>query len=99
MTAAREWTPYGVEVDGTQPGLGYAGEWFDAHVGAQYLHARWYDVATGRFTSRDPMQADLTSYIYATSNPINYVDPTGYFSEKTIKDSLFWRGGYGNGGN
>ena len=58
VTAAREWTPYGVEVGGAQPGLGYAGEWFDADVEAQYLRARWYDVATGRFTSRDPWEGD-----------------------------------------
>jgi hypothetical protein len=39
VVAAREWTPYGVEVDGAQPGLGYAGEWFDANVELQYLRA------------------------------------------------------------
>jgi hypothetical protein len=32
---AREWTPYGVELDGAQPGLGYTGEWWDAVVGLQ----------------------------------------------------------------
>ena len=25
VTAAREWTPYGVEIGGAQPGLGYTG--------------------------------------------------------------------------
>jgi hypothetical protein len=39
VVATREWTPYGVEVGGAQPGLGYAGEWFDANVELQYLRA------------------------------------------------------------
>ena len=69
VTAAREWTPYGVEVGGAQPGLGYAGEWFDADVDAQYLRARWYDVATGRFTSERCVGGRLStlslSYVYA----------------------------------
>ena len=88
MTAAREWTPYGVEVGGAQPGLGYAGEWFDAAVGLQYLRTRWYDVATGRFTSRDPWEGILWqsvhSYTYVSNNPINSRDPSG------LVDCLAW---------
>jgi hypothetical protein len=34
------------------------------------------------------MRADSHLYMYAASNPVNYRDPTGYFAEKTIKDSL-----------
>ena len=74
VTAAREWTPY-------------AGEWFDADVEAQYLRARWYDVAAGRFTSRDPLNAEHP-YAYVNNNPLNWIDPTGYFSEETIKNSI-----------
>jgi RHS repeat-associated protein len=85
VTAAREWTPYGVAIGGAQPGLGYAGEWFDADVDAQYLRARWYDVATGRFTSEDVWEGDyqqpqsIHSYVYARNNAINLVDPSGLF--------------------
>ena len=86
VTAAREWTPYGVAIGGAQPGLGYAGEWFDADVEAQYLRARWYDVATGRFTSEDVWEGDyqqpqsIHSYVYARNNAINLVDPSGLCS-------------------
>ena len=79
VTAAREWTPYGVEVGGAQPGLGYTGEWFDADVEAQYLRARWYDVATGRFTSRDPWEGDIynpetrNGFDYANDNPMVFL--------------------------
>jgi RHS repeat-associated protein len=83
VTAAREWTPYGVEMGGAQPGLGYAGEWFDAHVEAQYLRARWYDVATGRFMSEDVWEGDkyqpltLHAYLYALATPMNLADASG----------------------
>ena len=97
VTAAREWTPYGVEVGDPQPGLGFTGEWFDADVEAQYLRARWYDVATGRFTSRDPLNAEHP-YAYVNNNPLNWIDPTGYFSEETIKNSIDLGGFLGSWG-
>jgi RHS repeat-associated protein len=77
LIAARAWTPYGVEFDGAQPGLGYAGEWFDAAVGLQYLRARWYDVEVGRFTQSDAIM-NTPTYQYASANPINRIDPSGY---------------------
>ena len=69
VVSAREWSPYGVEVGGAQPGLGYAGEWFDAEVGLQYLRARWYDAEVGRFTSRDSLQLESNLYTYGNANP------------------------------
>ena len=77
MTAAREWTPYGVEVGGPQPGLGYAGEWFDAAVGLQYLRARWYAPKDAIFVSRDPIESELP-YLYVRGNPVNRIDPSGW---------------------
>ncbi len=88
VTADREWSPYGAEVGGAQAGLGYTGEWQDADVGLVYLRARWYQAETGRFTQRDPV-ATSTFYRYASGNPINYVDPTGYFSEGLIQRSVY----------
>jgi len=63
--------------------LGYTGEWFDADVGLTYLRARWYDGATGRFTSQDTWEGDhykpqtLHFYVYVENNSINLVDPSG----------------------
>ncbi len=42
----------------------------------QYLRARYYDGATGRFLARDPLPL-LQRYPYAQNNPANYVDPYG----------------------
>lgn len=66
ITAAREWSPYGVELvlsgaegaGGTQAGLGYTGEWQDTNVGLTYLRARWYDPGMGPFTSQDVCEGD-----------------------------------------
>ena len=81
---AREWTPYGVEVGDAQSGLGYAGEWFDAAVGLQYLRARWYDAEVGRFTQEDAFPPRITRpqdfnlYSYVHNSPLMYIDPSGY---------------------
>ena len=91
LTAAREpvlsvaegWTPYGVEVNGAQSGLGFTGEWFDADVGLQYLRARWYDAEVGRFTRVDPWYGNLErpqsqgGFSYVVNNPIRLLDPLG----------------------
>ena len=88
VVAAREWTPYGVEVGSAQAGLRYAGEWFDAEVSLQYLRARWYAPETGRFTSRDPWEGDyshpqsLNGWAYIVGNPILFTDPSGLIPER-----------------
>jgi RHS repeat-associated protein len=51
--------------------------------GLTYLRARWYDPATGRFASRDPLigntidPTSLNSFVYARSNPVMNADPSG----------------------
>jgi hypothetical protein len=48
-----------------------------------YLRARWYDAASGTFTSVDPfdgferMPYSLHPYQYGYSDPVRYTDPTG----------------------
>jgi RHS repeat-associated protein len=61
----------------------YRGEQFDAHLRMQYLRARHYDLATGRFTRLDPFAGvpgeplTLHKYGYAGGEPINRHDPEG----------------------
>jgi RHS repeat-associated protein len=45
-------------------------------TGLEYLRARYYDPATGRFLSEDPLPL-LRRYPYAGNDPVNYVDPSG----------------------
>jgi RHS repeat-associated protein len=61
----------------------YRGEQFDPDLGLYYLRARYYNPATGRFTSRDPLSGDglrpgsFHKYLYAEGDPANLVDPSG----------------------
>ena len=60
----------------------YVGEQRD-ETGLVYLRARMYDPVGGRFLGRDPVPGRMTSpsslnrYVYAESNPIDLVDPSG----------------------
>ena len=61
----------------------YNGESFNAATGQQYLRARWYDSAAGRFNRLDPWAGDtktpvtLHKYLYCGANPVDLVDPSG----------------------
>jgi RHS repeat-associated protein len=61
----------------------YSGEQFDSKIGQQYLRARYYDPATGRFNRLDPFFGNLNDpqslhkYAYAHNDSVNGVDPTG----------------------
>jgi RHS repeat-associated protein len=87
VTYAARYAPFGTLLwqQGTAPGpWGFAGEMQDP-TGLLYLRARWYDPATGRFLTRDPvpgvpmLPASLNPYVYALNNPVLYTDPSGEF--------------------
>ena len=66
----------------------YDGQYLDSISGLYYLRARWYDPATGQFTSIDALVA-LTDqpYSYAGGNPVNGSDPNGLGGPGTCS---FW---------
>jgi len=63
---------------------GFAGGYTDP-TGLVKFGTRYYDPTLGRWTQQDPITGTindpgtLNRYIYAACNPINAVDPTGYF--------------------
>ncbi|MBE7020833.1 MAG: hypothetical protein E7411_05320 [Ruminococcaceae bacterium] len=57
----------------------YSGEYFDEESGLIYLRARYYDTASGRFISEDPIKDGLNWYVYCGNNPVNFIDPLGLF--------------------
>jgi RHS repeat-associated protein len=65
---------------------GYAGERTDFDTGLTHLRAREYAPHIGRFVSADGAWARTSSgvaantYTYASAEPINLIDPHGYFS-------------------
>jgi choice-of-anchor A domain-containing protein/RHS repeat-associated protein len=63
----------------------FTGEQFDAGLNQYYLRARYYNQQIGRFTQLDTWMGNnqdpisLHKYLYAASDPVTYVDPTGNF--------------------
>lgn len=71
----------------------YANYYYDTESGLYYLQARYYDPATARFLSKEPLQGRLcpecgfdafakaapstSPYAYAASNPLSFTDPDG----------------------
>ena len=82
----------------------YSGEQTDRATGLQYLRARYYDPATGRFNRMDPFSGDLEDpqslhkYLYTHANPIMGVDPSGEFlgTVMAIMNRIWMGGMYGS---
>ncbi|MCP4301378.1 MAG: type IV secretion protein Rhs, partial [Gammaproteobacteria bacterium] len=70
----------------TQNNYQFTGEQYDSALDQYYLRARYYDPKSARFTQRDNFVGvisdpiSLHKYLYANSNPVNLIDPSGNFS-------------------
>ena len=66
---------------------GYNAESYNPMLKLQYLRARYYDVERGNFLTEDIYLGDISDpltlnrYNYVKSNPLNYIDPSGFVSE------------------
>jgi RHS repeat-associated protein len=75
--------------DGTR----WQGSWCDTNTGLYYVVARWYDPASGRFLSQDPMEQAKTSpqdrdlYQYGAGDPVNRMDPDGRCSASNQEEA------------
>ncbi|HEY7156597.1 MAG TPA: RHS repeat-associated core domain-containing protein, partial [Gemmataceae bacterium] len=75
--------PFGGNVSQTNPGnaprFGYAGGEQDAILGIYHFNSRWYNPATGKWLSQDPLglKPDSNPYRYVGNDPTNAIDPTG----------------------
>src|SRR5439155_8710848 len=76
----------------------YSGEWLDSSIGLYHLRARYYNLATGRFWARDPVEGapctplSYNPYIYASDDPVDQIDPTGdqaILESLNLADSIF----------
>jgi RHS repeat-associated protein len=57
----------------------FTGKMLTEETGLVYFGARWYDPEIGRWISPDPSEDGENWYSYCGNNPVNYVDPDGYF--------------------
>jgi RHS repeat-associated protein len=73
--------------------LGYAGQLLEPS-GLYYMRARWYDAASARFLSRDPLTeiAALASAFCYAADPLRMSDPTGLSpADENDKPVPSWR--------
>jgi RHS repeat-associated protein len=80
----RVFDSYGILISQTdsdfQVVFGFTGVYFDSVVGLQNNRNRWYDPATGRWLSEDPIgfwAGDSNLLRYVGNDPVNYIDPSG----------------------
>jgi len=82
------------QLGNTQNSYLFAGEQRDPNLGLDYLRARYLDVNSGRFYGRDPFKGfyknpiTLNKYVYANTNPVNIIDPSGLMSLGEINVTL-----------
>ena len=56
----------------------YDVQWDNVHsLGLEYMHARHYSPALGRFLQPDPDGSESNLYAYASNNPVTEIDPDG----------------------
>ena len=67
----------------------YYGQQIDPITQQYYLRARFYNPVIGRFTQEDTYRGDgLNLYAYCANNPVYYVDPSGFASDKLWPNEL-----------
>ncbi len=85
VVGSTRYDPYGnvMSQGGTATSVfAFAGEQQDA-TGLEYLRARYYSSAQGRFTTRDVWEGDpnapmsYNAWLYAYANAVNLTDPSG----------------------
>ena len=75
-----DWTEKAVQTSSVGNTRLFAGMDYDPSTGMYYDRARWYNPATGKFLTRDPIgfaSGDVNLYRYVGNAPMNATDPIG----------------------
>lgn len=84
------YSSYGKPLVNPQQSKAYINERYDNETGLQYLNARYYDPALGRFLTPDTWdpilaEVDINRYAYSLNDPINGSDPSGHARDDHAK--------------
>jgi RHS repeat-associated protein len=68
-----------IEVETVENNLRLPGQYYDQETGLHYNWHRYYDPATGRYLTPDPigLAGGINFFLYANGNPINLIDSEG----------------------
>jgi len=82
-----------IDFDTVENNLRFAGQYFDAETSLHYNYHRYYDPATGRYLTPDPigLAGGINLFAYVQNNPINKIDPQGLLE-------FAWHGNWGGPG-
>jgi RHS repeat-associated protein len=60
------------------------GQYYDPETGLHYNYFRYYNPATGRYITPDPigLEGEINLWPYVRNNPINWIDPLGLWRKK-----------------
>jgi len=64
------------------------GQYHDAETGLYYNLNRYYDPATGRYLTTDPIEDGLNLYAHCFNNPVNLMDPEGLCAIKWMRNQI-----------
>jgi RHS repeat-associated protein len=68
----------------------YTGYQYDYQTGLYFANARYYIAEVGRFAEEDVYKGDgLNRYVYVRSNPLRYVDRSGYSSSEGMGNPVW----------
>ena len=74
--------PFGkaqVTVGSVELNMRFPGQYYDQETGLHYNYYRYYEPATGRYLTSDPigLAGGLNTYLYAAGNSLRFIDPAG----------------------
>jgi RHS repeat-associated protein len=93
LVAAYEYFTYGglIRVQEPTPGFMsylYTGQEYDYEIDLYNYRSRFYCAGIGRFIAIDPARQYFSPYLYASNNPVLFIDPTGMFSLKSFFSAI-----------